>query len=93
MASKTPKKKKLTSIILFYAFTYIFLSEKGSVGFTRLSKVVHVTENFKSPCTRGRTLAWFGGVSDHFFLRIFVPEIGEVSGGWRKSCNEEINDL
>jgi len=63
--SPTPKKNLLTCITLFYAFMYIFLSEKGSVGFTRLSKRVRVTENFKNPCTRGRTWAWFGGVSDN----------------------------
>ena len=37
---------------------------------------------------------WRGlGVFQIILLRMFVPEIGEVSGGWRKSCNEEINDL
>jgi hypothetical protein len=37
---------------------------------------------------------WRGlGVFQITLLRIFVPEIGEISGRWRKSRNEEINDL
>jgi len=33
------------------------------------------------------------GVFQITLLRMFVSEIDEVSGGWRKSRNEEINDL
>jgi hypothetical protein len=33
------------------------------------------------------------GVFQITVLRMFVPEIDEVSGGWRKSRNEVINGL
>jgi hypothetical protein len=37
---------------------------------------------------------WRGlGVFQITVLRISVPEVDEVSGGWRKSRIEEINDL
>lgn len=35
-----------------------------------------------------------GGCCENRVLRkIFVPEVGEVTGDWRKLCNKELHDL